>query len=192
MVQKIITTCVGNDIYTECYGTESYFIQKDQVFELTKKHTLVQQLEPTIVASLERDLTNIDIIKIEAFAKDKEDIQRVDSLVKKFTNDIHIVWTIHPVILPFQICVMTVKDVSKKAASLEVLDYLKISPDETLGIGDTLGDWNFMEICKYAATVGNESSELKNLVKAKGEGNYFLASSVDEDGILDLFDYFRI
>jgi hypothetical protein len=47
-------------------------------------------------------------------------------------------------------------------------------------------------ICRYAATVGNESEELKNLVKTKGEGNYFYGSSVDEDGLLEVFDYFKL
>jgi HAD superfamily hydrolase (TIGR01484 family) len=192
LAQNIVNTCLTNDVYTECYGIEDYFVQKDQICDLTEKHALVMQRKQKVASSLEKALLDYDIIKVEAFAKDTNDIPRVQSLLKKFNNDVHQLWTMHPTILPFQICVMTVKDVSKKAASLEVLDYLKISPDETLGIGDTLGDWNFMEICKYAATVGNESSELKNLVKAKGEGNYFLASSVDEDGILDLFDYFKI
>jgi hydroxymethylpyrimidine pyrophosphatase-like HAD family hydrolase len=192
LVQQIITTCVENNIYIECYGTENYYVQEKQVFELTKKHAAINEVEPKIVSSLKNELMTTDIIKIEAFAMNKEDIQRVDSFLKKFAYQVNIIWTMHPTILPFQICVIIVNGVSKKAASMEVLDYLKVSPDETLGIGDTLGDWNFMEMCKYVATVGDDSKELKDLVKTKGEGDYFCASSVDEDGILDIFNYFKV
>jgi hydroxymethylpyrimidine pyrophosphatase-like HAD family hydrolase len=129
---------------------------------------------------------------IEAFANDKKDIPRVEGLIKKFESNIHILWTMHSTILPFQICVITIKNVSKKHAALEVLDSINISPNEVLGIGDTLGDWKFMSICKYAATVGDESEELKNLVKTKGEGNYFYGSSVDEDGLLEVFNHFKL
>ena len=47
-----------------------------------------------------------------------------------------------------------------------------------------------MKMCQYAATVGNESQELKDLVKTKGEGNYFIGSSVDDNGFLDILDHF--
>lgn len=192
LVEKIIAICIKNNIYIECYGVEDYYVQKDQVFELTEKHSLVVQQEPNVISSLEKELATKDIIKIFAFAKDKDDINRVDSLVKSFADDIHVVWTIHPKIVPFQLCVITVKGVSKKNASLKILNLLNILPEETLGIGDTLGDWNFMEICKYVATVGDESKELKDLIKAKGDGNYFYGGSVDENGILDIFSYFKL
>ena len=192
LVESIVKTCLENNIYMECCGMEDYYVQKDQVFELTEKHALVMQKEPQLVSSLEKNVDDKEIIKIEAFAKDRDDMQRLNSLLKKFENDVHIIWTIHPKILPFQICIITVNGVSKKTASLEVLEFLKVSADETLGIGDTLGDWKFMEICKYAATVGNESKELKDQVQKKGEGNYFYSSSVDENGILDIFEYFKL
>ena len=85
----------------------------------------------------------------------------------------------------------TINGVSKEHASREVLDYLKISPQETLGIGDTLGDWNFMKLCRYVGITGDESQELKKLAQTKGEGNYFFGSSVDEDGILKIIRYYE-
>jgi hydroxymethylpyrimidine pyrophosphatase-like HAD family hydrolase len=150
------------------------------------------QIEPEVVSSLEENLITTDSIKIEAFAKNKEEMPHIESLLKSFTNDIHILWTMHATILPYQICDITVKNVSKKSAALEVLQFLNIQPADVLGIGDTLGDWNFIEMCKYAATVGDESTDLKDLVKTKGEGNYFYGSSVDENGLLDIFNYFKI
>lgn len=192
LAERIIHACIESDVYTECYGTEGYFVQKDQVFDLTQKHALVMQTEPKVVSSLERDIVTSDIIKIEAFARDKDDMPRVESLVKQFADDIHILWTMHATTLPFQVCDITGKDVSKKNASMEVLQLLTIDQEEVLGIGDTLGDWNYMSTCKYVATVGDESEELKELVKTKGENNYFYGASVDDNGILDIFNYFKI
>lgn len=192
LAKNIVSTCLDNGVYIECYGTNTYFIQNDQISELSKKHAIINHIQPRIVRSLQIKLVDTDIIKIEAFAKDKGDITRIDSLLKKFSDDINTIWTMHPTILPYQICVIIKKGVSKRAASIEVLEYLKISSDETLAIGDTFGDWNFMEICKYVAMVGEESSELKDAVKTKGEGNYFFAPSVDDDGILDIFSYFNV
>lgn len=190
LAEDIISRCIENDIYTECYGVEDYFLQKDQINEFTKKRRIILQKEHKTVASLGKHAASVEIIKIIAFADDKNDKKRIEKVLHPYTEKISFIWTIHPSIVPVQICIITVKGISKKQASLAVLDYLKISPEETLGIGDTLGDWNFMSICRYAATVGDESQELKELAKSKGEGNYFIGSSVDENGIIDILDYF--
>lgn len=94
--------------------------------------------------------------------------------------------------MPSQNTVITVKGVSKKAASEDVLDYLNVSPGDVLGIGDTISDWNFMSLCKYAGVVGDASEELKELAKTKGEGNYFFGLSVDQDGFLQILNHYAL
>lgn len=131
----------------------------------------------------------MDVIKIIAFQDHPEIKQKIVNVLSKFEDKINYIWSTHPALFPNKPTVITVKGVSKKSASLEVLRSLNISPDETLGIGDSLADWNFMEICKYAATVGG-NQELKDLAKSKGEGNYFYGSSVDENGFLEIVNYF--
>ncbi len=192
LVQEIISTCIENEVYIECYGIEEYFVHRSQICDITEKHTLVIQKGPKIVDDLAEYVANLDIIKIMTYSEDEDDKKRVESILSHVMNNINFVWGLHPTMLPVRLNIITTKGVSKEHASLEVLEYLNISPDETLGISDTLGDWNFMEICKYAATVGDESQELKDLVKTKGTGNYFYASSVDENGILDIFNFFNL
>jgi len=38
--------------------------------------------------------------------------------------------------------------------------------------------------------MGNGSDELKELAKQKGEGNYYIGKHVDENGIIEILDYF--
>ncbi len=189
-VEKIISRSIENNIYIEAYGVDDYFIQKDQICEITEQHTPILQQEPKIVDDLLKAMKKIDVIKLITYARNDQDKLRIESLLEDMEDGIHTIWTMHPTMLPTRLCIITLNGVSKKAAAEEVMEYLKVSPEETLGIGDTLGDWKFMSMCKYAATVGDESDELKELVKTKGAGNYFISSSVDEDGFLDIIDYF--
>jgi len=79
-----------------------------------------------------------------------------------------------PATFPAENTIYNDKRCFQKTASFEVLEYLKISPEETLGVGHTQGDWNFMSFCKYAGVVGNASQELKRLAKGKkARGNIF-------------------
>jgi len=190
LVHEIVQRCIEKNIYVEAFGVDEYFIQTSQVCDITPKHTAILQQEPIIVDDLQKHLAMIDAIKVISFAKNDEEKATIDLLLEDVADMIHVVWTMHPTMLPTRVCIITINGVSKKTAAKKVLEYLKISPEETLGIGDTLGDWNFMSLCKYVATVGNESQELKNLAKAKGEGNYFIGSSVDKNGMIDIIDYF--
>lgn len=61
-----------------------------------------------------------------------------------------------------------------------------------LGVGDLIMDWEFIKLCKYAAAVGNATDELKDLVKTREGGNFFIGPSVDENGLLEIFKYFKL
>jgi len=192
LAHEIIKTCISQNIYTEVYGINDYYLQKNHITAFTEKRTQILQKEHIPVDSLLERIDTLEIIKIINFTNDPKGKEKINKILATYKNKIHYIWSHHPVTYPYENTVVTIKGVSKKAASLEVLDYLKISPDETLGVGDTQGDWNFMSICKYAGVVGNASQELKNLAKEKGEGNYFFAPTVEEDGFIQLLDYFRV
>lgn len=190
--ENIVKSCLEKNIYLEMYGVDDYFIQKSQVSDFTKKRSELLQKESKIVGSLLDQISKTDVIKFITFTEGEKDKPKIEKTLEQFEKKIHFIWSMHPALVPRKPGIITIKGVSKKRAVLEVLEYLKISPDETLGIGDTLGDWNFMEICKYAGTVGDESQDLKDMVKTKGEGKYFIGKSVDENGFLDILDYFKL
>ncbi len=80
--------------------------------------------------------------------------------------------------------------ISKKTAAKEVAENLHVSFENILGVGDTAGDWEFMSQCKYVGVMGNASDELKTLAKTKGQENFYIGSSVNEHGVIDIIAHF--
>jgi hydroxymethylpyrimidine pyrophosphatase-like HAD family hydrolase len=192
IVQESTANFLKEDVYFELYTPNSYYMQKSQVSDFTDKRVKILQTKPTIVDSLSSVAKEEDIIKMIAFAKDDSDMPRLEKIIGQSKNKINMVWSFHPYTSPARPLVMTALNVSKENAAKELTKSLGISFDEVLGVGDTAGDWNYMKLCKYVATVENGDSEIKRLVKTKGEGNYFIAPSVDNNGIFDILKHFSI
>lgn len=192
LAKKILEVCITNNIYVEFYTVDDYFIQEDQVCEITQKHTHVLQREPKIVSNLLQASTEYEITKIMPISRDKKHQKDVIQILDQFTNELSISWGVHPVALPLQFGIITALDSSKKEGAEAIVKNLNISFDEVLGIGDSTSDWSFIEMCGYAATLENGSEKIKELVATKGEGKYFIAPHVDENGILDVLKYFSL
>jgi hydroxymethylpyrimidine pyrophosphatase-like HAD family hydrolase len=93
--------------------------------------------------------------------------------------------------VPRRPCVITAAGVSKEHAARKVTGYLGLSFDNILGVGDSPADWNFMQLCKYVATVGNDTT-LQRLVESKGPAHYFHATSVNDHGLLQILEHFGL
>jgi HAD superfamily hydrolase (TIGR01484 family) len=192
LARNIVEKCIEGGIYTEVYGAQDYYLQVDHKGDFTEKRIRILQKEQKTVTSLVEQVEKIEVIKIINFAHNDYDREKITTILLPFKNEIHYVWSQHPTTVPSTNTIITIKGVSKKSASREVLEYLNISPSEVIGVGDTMGDWNFMSLCTYVGVVGDESPELKELAKTKGEGNYFFGSSVDDDGFLQILNYFGL
>ncbi|OGE26599.1 hypothetical protein A3C26_04325 [Candidatus Daviesbacteria bacterium RIFCSPHIGHO2_02_FULL_39_12] len=189
-VAAILKTCLQNNIYLEVYTADNYFIQKDQMSEITPRRTLVLQNDPEVVNSLAEEIKHHRVIKMLPVAVDEQDRQRIESVLLQHSNKVKFLWSQHPFTMPFQYCLITAKNVSKANSLKVVADTLGITLENTLGVGDTMGDWEFMDLCEYVATMLNAPDELKEKVKSKGKGKYLIAPSVDDNGILKILDYF--
>lgn len=192
IIIKVLLTYLENQVYTEFYTANDYFIQKNQEDKLTKTHSHVLQRDPKMVSSLIIESKNQDVVKIMPVAKNKEDKERLTKLFEPFRNKLTLSWGIHPIALPHIFGIITAKGISKKQAVFEIASNYHIKPEELLGIGDSASDWQFMEPCKYVGTLENGSDELKKLIKSKGKNNYVMGRSVDENGIIDILNYFKL
>lgn len=192
LVKKIVASCLKNNIYVEVLAAKEYYIQKNQIQALTQKRTAILQQEPIVVDALLDVIPQLKIIKILPFINDVSEKQRIENLLTPFADEIHSFWSTVPFMLPAWTKVVTVKGVSKYHASQEVLDYLNLSFKDCLGVGDLPPDWLFIKHCRYGGIVGDADPEFKNNVISKGEGNYVLAPSADENGFLDILDYFKL
>ena len=189
---KVLDTYLKNNVYTEFYTVDNYFIQENQVSEITKKHAHVLQREPQIVKSLVESAKQNKITKIIPIAKDEEDRKKLIELFKPFKNDLVLSWGVHPVALPLQFGIITAKGISKKNAAEKIIKNANMSFNEILGVGDSTSDWQFIRLCKYASAIGNASEELKRLVISKGKGYSFIGPTVDKNGIMDIFKHFKL
>jgi len=193
LVKEILQTLREAGVYVEFYTVNDYFIQKDQASEITKKHTHILQRKPALLTDIVDESGVYDTTKIMPIATDNEDKKRVSEILEQFTSKASISWGVHPVALPLQFGIITALGSSKKEGAEAMVKSLGISFDEVLGIGDSTSDWNFIQLCDYGATLANGADELKELIKGKGEGKYFVSNgSVDENGILEILNYFSI
>jgi hydroxymethylpyrimidine pyrophosphatase-like HAD family hydrolase len=190
-ITSLITFLKQHLSYIELYSDEQYFLENDQESELTIKHAEILQKSPTLVEDLIDCSQKEKIIRVAAMSDDPSIISKVLSDVSNFSNVLTVTLTSHPYMYPYKIFVCTQVGISKESALYEISAHLGISPNEMLGVGDTMGDWPFIKHCGYKATVANGSDELKGLVRASGNKG-FVGKSVNEHGILGILNYFEI
>lgn len=192
VVQEFVTACLKDEILVEAYTSDTYFIQHSQARQfsdfLARRKAVIQK-EPTLVESLTEAVSALDIIKMIAFTKEQSRVEPITGLLKGRLNSL---WTTHPYLLPMHISIITAPGVSKAHAAQEVAENLGFGMEEILGVGDTAGDWKFMEHCGYVATLANGDDRIKELVRAKGEGKYFIAPHVNDNGVLDILKNFSL
>jgi Cof subfamily protein (haloacid dehalogenase superfamily) len=192
IAKKVIGEYLKNNVYTEFYSVNEYFIQENQQSDLTKIHTHILQRKPHIIPLLVDEADKQDIVKIMPIAKNENDKKKLINIFKPFKNDLTLSWGVHPIALPHLFGIITAKNISKKQASSEITDSLNVKPEEILGIGDSTSDWQFIESCGYGGAIGNANEELKQLVMSKGKERSFIGKSVDENGVIDIFNYFNL
>ncbi len=192
IAKEILQLCLKNNIYVEFYTIDDYFIQANQESEITAKHFLVLQRQPKKLKDIVEESENYEITKFMPIAQNEEDKKRISDILDPFKRLVSIGWGLHPVALPLQFGIVTSLGSSKKEGAETISRSLNIPFDEILGIGDTTSDWSFMQLCGYAATLENGSKELKALITQKGEGKYFIGKSVDQNGMLDIINYFNL
>ncbi len=188
--KSVLKMCVDNNIYTEFYTVDNYFIQKSQENDITPKHIHILQDEPIKLENIVEESTKYDITKIMPIATDEKDKVRVEKLYNEMNIDLTLSWGIHPVANPLKFGIITAPGISKKQGAIEISKNMNIPLENILAVGDSTSDWQFIELCGYGGAMGNASEKLKELVSTKGKGHYYIGESVDNNGIIGILDYF--
>jgi hypothetical protein len=89
--------------------------------------------------------------------------------------------TVIPVEGKYHFFDITNKDVSKGEAIKKLCDYLHISLDKTMCIGDSNNDIDMFNVCKYKVAVANAEEKLKSMANV-------LTPSNDEEGVKIVLD----
>lgn len=190
LAKIVLKMCIDNNIYTEFYTVDNYYIQENQENEITPKHVHILQAQPIKLSNIINESAEYEITKIMPIALDEDDKQRVENLYKELNIDLTLSWGIHPVANPLKFGIITAPGISKKQGAIEISKNMNVPLENILAVGDSTSDWQFIELCGYGGAMGNASAELKRLVYTKGEGHYNIGNSVDENGIIEILNYF--
>lgn len=192
IASQLIEVLISAGIYVEAYSVDKYYVQKSQISEITDKHTFVLQTHPEAVKDLASFVNEKEITKIMPIVNSDSEKAKAEMLFEAFNRELMLSWGVHPVALPLQFGIITHKSVSKRQGAIEISKSLNIPLENFLGVGDSSSDWQFIELCGFAGAMGNASKELKDNVAQKGIANSFISPSVDDNGILEIFKYFKL
>lgn len=190
-VKDILEMYMANNVYTEFYTVDNYFIQENQKCDITPKHIHILQDNPVTLKDITNESIKYDVTKIMPIALDEKDQNRVTELFEKMNTGLTLSWGIHPVANPLKFGIITAPGISKKQGAIEIANNMRVPLENILAVGDSTSDWQFIELCGYGAAMGNASEKLKELVQTKQEGHCFIGGDVDENGIIEILDYFE-
>lgn len=191
LAKKIIDTLLENKVYTEIYTEDDYYIQLDQKGDITDKHSFVLQREPQVVESLIDFCDTHKVTKIMQVVADESWKSFGEKVFEPFKNESTMIWAVHPPILPLQFGIITAPGISKSQGAKSIARILDVPIENMLAVGDSTSDWKFINICGYAGAMGNATPELHELVKTKGNGKYMIGGNVDEDGLIDILNWYK-
>lgn len=179
-----------NDIYMEFYTSRDYFVFGDQEDNITKMHGEILGRMPKSVSSGDF-LREAEIVKIVLMLKDEEQKKFVErTFSERFGDKLSLNWAFNLSLVPWKIGLITKRGVSKRTGVKNIAKFLDLELENILGVGDSMHDWNFIDVCGYGATLSDSDIELKNLIRRKKNG--FVGGGVNEDGILDILRHFKL
>lgn len=116
-------------------------------------------------------IQSFDVERMKLFRRDLEDYKKL-----KISNKRKV-----PVEGLYLFYDVTNSDVSKGNAVKKLCEYLNISLDKTMAIGDSNNDIDMFEVCKYKVAVSNADEDLKKVSNIETLSN-------DQDGVKIVLD----
>lgn len=171
-------------IHTEAYTAEASFISSTAESSLAEKHAEILRTPAVPVSNLGLHALHQEIIKIFLIARDPSEREKVSRLFEEgYAGRAVLTWGPNPNALPAQYGWITALNISKRSSVLALQEYFGIPYSEFFGVGGSISDWEFMDVCGRVAAMGNSPEELKLRVSERGSAGLLLPD-VDEDGLL--------
>lgn len=182
---------LGKDTYINIFTTENYYLLESLVNEYTKKYENFIGRSPVLVNDFSGVIKNEAISKVNISVFNIDDKEKINEVLQGLKNLFNYSWSSGPNTGNVQTAVVTSRNASKKLGVKYLSDYLKVDLENVLGVGDTIHDWDFIEICGYKGVMGNGTEELKSKLD-KNEVRHFIGGHINEDGIIDIFKKFDL
>lgn len=177
--------------YVNLFSAKEYFLESSLKNEYTDVYAKFIGCFPTFVHDLEKVVTTEEISKINISAFSDEEKKQITNVVNSSNEKYNFSWSSGPNTGSVQTMVVTAKGVSKRSGVKYLAKYLGVSLENVLGVGDTIHDWDFIEICGYKGAMGNATAQLKEKINSKNP-NAVIGGYVNDDGIIDIFKHFKL
>jgi len=176
---RLIELAREHDLFLEIYAHDFYFIENDG--PLAKQQSEKLQLTP-LVTDLMRLINRVKIVKGQLLAVDAAEKKRADLVTQEMENYCKMSWSLDPNNgIYFGNAVA--RNVSKAVALVEMLDYLELSPEEAIAIGDSYNDLSTFEMVGTCVAMGNAPASLQALAD-------WVAPTAEDDGVAAMIEKF--
>ena len=186
-----LLNAIPKNTYVNIFSTKDYFLEKSLENDFTKKYAKFVGKYPKIVNDVKKIVEEEAIPKINIYAFSESEIEKIAKSIGRLLNSITLNWSTNPFISPVKVAVIANKKVSKRTGVEYLAKYLGVPLENVLGVGDTIHDWDFIEICGYKAAMGNATDELKEKINPN-DSHEVIGGHVNDDGIIDIFKHFKL
>lgn len=188
-IQKLINLLP--DSYINFFTTENYYLLESSKNDYTPIYSKFIGKVPVLINSFDEIFTHKEISKLNISSFNLDDKEKVNAALDKLTEEFNFSWSRGPNTGEVETAVVTSKSASKKQGVKYLAQYLGVDLKDVLGVGDTIHDWDFIEICGYKGAMGNATEELKSKFDFKND-KQFLGGNVNEDGIIKILEHFNL
>ena len=177
--KRLIELAREQDLFLEIYAHDFYFIEKEG--ELADHQRNKLQINP-LITNLLSLVDRIKIVKGQLLAADAEEKLRADVVSTEMEQYCKMSWSLDPSNgIYFGNAVS--RTVSKAKALRDMIDYLGVSFDQILAVGDSFNDLPIFEVAGTSVAMGNAPDSLKQLAD-------WIAPTVEEDGVATVIEKF--
>lgn len=191
LARRLIETFTQANVYLEFYDSLDYYIRTSDRSALTEGHARILARSPKEITDPGALLEKGTLIKLVPVASGDDEKQKIEQLLADYAGQLHLYWGIHPNLPTVHFAVLTSPQASKRTAVEQLFTKAKINPQTTLAIGDSSGDWPFIDLCGFQAAMGNSDQNLLNKVSNSNKPHY-IGGDVDENGLISILTHFGL
>ncbi len=177
--QRLIELSREHNLFLEIYAHDFYFIEQDGQLAQHQRQKL--QITP-LITDLMSLVNRIKMVKGQLLAADAEQKRRADLITAEMTELCKMSWSLDPTNgIYFGNAIS--RHVSKGHALNDIIDYLGITAEQVMAIGDSFNDLAIFEVAGTKIAMGHAPASLKELAD-------WVAPTVEEDGVAAAIEKF--
>ncbi|MBD3238786.1 MAG: HAD hydrolase family protein [Candidatus Moranbacteria bacterium] len=189
--QKLIFDLFAQKVFFEVYTLKQCLMPSYlSNHPVAKIHQQILQFSPVFFSDPGLVIKK-ETLKITLAANNLNQKNQINKILKNYQSLFDINWTLHPSRKNLRFVVITPKSISKGQGVDYLIKHCGFKLENTLGVGDTIGDWDFIQNCGFKATLANATPDLKQKISKQNQ-NSFIGGHVDENGLLSIFKHFNI